>query len=91
MLIVSPDQRNALATDVIAIPLSTRRRPGPWHVAIRAGEAGVPAASVIKCEQITTVEKHRLLGPALGGPLSAQRMQEVELAVLRAIGVPAGY
>ena len=44
--------------------------------------------SVLKCEQITTLPKGLLSKSALGGPLSAGLLEEVERGVLRAIGVP---
>jgi len=43
--------------------------------------------SVLKCEQITTLPKDLLSEPALGGPLSARLLEDVERGVLRAIGV----
>jgi len=87
-LVLSPDVRNDKARDVIVIPASTVMREGPWHVRLKQGEGGLPAPSVLLCEQITTVPKDSLDASALGGPLSAARIQEVERAVLRAIGVP---
>jgi mRNA interferase MazF len=86
-LVVSPDVRNALATDLIVVPLSSVIRDAPTHVRLRRGEAGIKVSSVVKCEQITTLQKDRLAPTALGGPLSAGRMHEIEKAVLRAIGV----
>jgi hypothetical protein len=41
---------------------------------------------VLKCEQVTTLHKEDV-GGAIGRPLSAKRLVEVEIAVLRAIGV----
>jgi mRNA-degrading endonuclease toxin of MazEF toxin-antitoxin module len=87
-LLLSPDARNDRARDVIIIPTSTVLREGPWHVRLKKGEGGVVAASVLLCEQITTVPKDCLDAAALGGPLSSARIGEVERAVLRAIGVP---
>ena len=87
-LLLSPDARNDNGRDVIIIPASTAMREGPWHVRLKKGEGGLPAPSVLLCEQITTVPKDAL-GPApLGGVLSFARIGEVERAVLRAIGVP---
>lgn len=43
---------------------------------------------MVKCEQVTTLRKDRLLSRPLGGALSAARMVEVEKAIVRAIGVP---
>ena len=87
-LVVSVDARNRLADDVLVIPASTTLRVAPTHVRIRRGTGGIRRDSVLKCEQITTLPK-RLLGElALGGPLSAALLGEIERGVLRAIGVP---
>jgi len=87
-LVISSDVRNRLATDVIVIPLSSRSRPAPTHVRLRKGEGGLPLGSFAKAEQITTLPRHLLVLPALGGPLSGRRVVEVEKAALRAIDVP---
>jgi mRNA interferase MazF len=86
-LVLSPDFRNALATDLIVAPLSSVLRDAPTHVRLRRGEAGIKVSSMVKCEQITTLQKARLVPAALGGSLSPERMHEIEKAVLRAIGV----
>ena len=87
-LVVSPDSRNRLASDVIVVPISSVLRPAPTHVRLRVGGGGLVRASVAKCEQVTTLQRPRLLPRPLGGSLSAVRMIEVEKAILRAIGVP---
>jgi len=88
VLVVSPETRNALASDVIVIPVSSVLREGPWHVRLAKGEGGLPRASVLKCEQVTTLRKDCLLPDPLGPPLVRRRMSAVERGVLRAIGVP---
>ena len=88
VLVLSPNVRNALATDVIVIPCTTTLSIAPTHVRLRKGEGGVSAASVLKCEQITTLHKDDIRREPLGGPLSQKRLLEVERCVLRAIGVP---
>ena len=55
---------------------------------LRRGEGGLSAASVLKCEQITTLHRDDVQRNPLGGPLLPSRILEVERAVLRAIGVP---
>src|SRR4051812_8005422 len=85
VLILSPDIRNERASDVIVAPCSTVIRGGPWHVALAKHEGGVPQVSVIKAEQITTIPRDYVEPEPLGTPLSAQRMAEIERAVLRAI------
>jgi mRNA interferase MazF len=88
VLVISPDVRNALASDVIVIPCTTTLSIAPTHVRLRKGEGGLHATSVLKCEQITTLHKDDVRPKALGGALSQSRLCEVERAVLRAIGVP---
>jgi len=88
VLVLSPDVRNELASDLIAIPCSTHRSIAPTHVHLRRGEGGLTEASVLKCEQITTLYKGDVRRQSLGSALSPTRLYEVERAVLRAIGVP---
>jgi mRNA-degrading endonuclease toxin of MazEF toxin-antitoxin module len=85
-IILSPDIRNHLANDVIIVPCSTAARRMTWHVQLRRGEAGLPQACMAKCEQIATVPKS-WVEPAELGMLSAQRMRQVELATLSALGI----
>jgi mRNA-degrading endonuclease toxin of MazEF toxin-antitoxin module len=87
-LVLSPDYRNARAHDVIVIPCSTNLRSAPTHVRLLRGQAGAPAASVLKSEQITTVAATDVRESALGEPLADPTLKAVERAVLRAIGVP---
>lgn len=87
-LVVSPDSRNTLASDVIVVPVSSVLRDAPTHVGLRPGEGGLRRRSVVKCEQITTLRRDRLGSRAIGGSLSFARMTEIEKAILRAIGVP---
>lgn len=86
-VVVSVNARNRLANDVLVIPASTTVRVAPTHVRLRKGTGGLRADSVLKCEQITTLPKALLGESALGGPLSAALLAEVEKGVLRAIGV----
>jgi mRNA-degrading endonuclease toxin of MazEF toxin-antitoxin module len=88
VLVLSPDVRNNLASDVIVIPCSTRLSEAPTHVRLRRGEGGLSEASVLKCEQITTLHKEDVRGQSLGAALPPKRLLEVERAVLRAIGIP---
>lgn len=90
VLVLSPAARNERASDIIVVPLSTVLKDGPWHVRLRKGEAGVSEPSIVKCEQITTLRKDTVSTKPLGSSLSATKMRAVELAVLRAIGVPVG-
>lgn len=86
-VVISMDARNRLADDVLVIPATTTLRVAPTHVRIRKGTGGLRQDSVLKCEQITTLPKRLLSESALGGPLSAALLEDVERGVLRAIGV----
>jgi mRNA-degrading endonuclease toxin of MazEF toxin-antitoxin module len=88
VLVISPDVRNELASDVLVIPCSTRLSEAPTHVRLRRGEGGLSEASVLKCEQITTLHKEDVRRQSLGAALPPKRLLEVERAVLRAIGIP---
>jgi mRNA-degrading endonuclease toxin of MazEF toxin-antitoxin module len=87
VLILSPESRNDLASDLIVVPCSTVLRGGPWHVRLARGEGGLARPSVLLCEQNTTLLKRRVEPEPLGPPLSMSRMAEVERAVLLAIGI----
>ncbi len=86
-LIVSPASRNEAARTVLVAPVSSQLRFGPWHVALRAGEAGLPRTSVVKCEDIQVVRRELFNPRPVGGPLSADRMREVEAALMSALGI----
>jgi len=87
VLILSPESRNELASDLIVVPCSTVLRGGPWHIRLSRGEGGLARPSVLLCEQITTMVKKRVNPEPLGPPLTTTRMAEVERAVLLAIGI----
>jgi mRNA-degrading endonuclease toxin of MazEF toxin-antitoxin module len=84
-LVLSPDRRNERATTVVVVPCTTVKRPGPWHVHVRRGEGGLDRDSVIKCEEVTMLAKEHLVPTALGGPLSAARLDEIRTGILRAL------
>jgi mRNA interferase MazF len=87
-LVLSPESRNRYASDVIVVPISSKRRGGPWHVPLKKGEAGIPRASEIRCEQIQTISQDLLAAEPLGKSLDGSQMKRVEYAVMRAIGIP---
>src|SRR3972149_1507185 len=86
-LVVSLDVRNRLANDVIVGPLSTTLRPAPTHVELPAGEGGLKETALAKCEQVTTLDKPFLVRAPVAGTASPSRMQEIEKAIQRAIGI----
>lgn len=64
----------------------SRGRAGPTRVAIPAGAGNVPFASVLFCEEITTIDRDFLASGPLGPPVDGDRMDEVVRAIRRAIG-----
>jgi mRNA-degrading endonuclease toxin of MazEF toxin-antitoxin module len=85
-LIVSPDYRNAGASDLILVPISSVARRMNWHVFLRGGEGGLAQDSAVKCEGVLTLPK-RLVEPEELGVLSPARMLEVEAALKSALGI----
>ncbi len=86
-LVVSLDIRNKLANDIIVVPLSTNLRPSPTHVLLQKGEGGLSKASMIECEQVTTIDKALLIKGPFAGRISDKKMKEIEKAISIAIGV----
>jgi mRNA-degrading endonuclease toxin of MazEF toxin-antitoxin module len=86
-LVISPDYRNELAHDVMIVPCSTVLRLAPTHVRLKRGDGGIGQASVLKCEQLTTLHKDDVGRTPLGNSLSDVCLARVERAILRAIGV----
>lgn len=86
-LVVSLDIRNKLANDIIVVPLSTNLRPSPTHVLLQEGEGGLSKASMAKCEQVATIDKSLLIRGPFAGKVSNEKMEEIEKAIMIAIGV----
>jgi mRNA interferase MazF len=76
-LIISVDEFNGGPADlVVLIPITSKQRGVPLHVEIRPPEGGVKHKSFVKCEDVRSVSKSRLLG-RLGGVKQAT-MEAVE-------------
>ena len=85
-VILSDNVRNEYANDYMVVPVSTRVTLAPTHVVLAPGEGGLPARSIAKCEQLTTVAKYRIVGPPLGPPLPEPQIRKLVQGVLRAFG-----
>ena len=85
-VILSPERRNALASDVIVVPFSTSTRAMSWHVRFAKGEAGLPAACFAKCEQVSTIPKSSIHGEPIG-EVSAAKLREIDAALMSALGM----
>lgn len=88
-LIIQNDFGNQAETypNTIVATISTKGRPIPFHVLIRATKtSGLKVDSYVKCEQILTLHKDRLVGKALGR-ISHDEMRRVEEAILLSLGI----
>jgi mRNA interferase MazF len=71
----------------IVVAVSTRGRNIPSHVAIQpSAQNGLSAPSFIKCEQIQTVSKDRLVQQV--GVLDTADMEQVEVALKKVLALP---
>ena len=85
-LIIQNDDGNQFSpTTMVAVISTQQRRHYPFHVAITPQESGLPRDSVVKCEQVQTVDQVRL--GRLAGVLGGDRMEEVDLALHRSLGL----
>ena len=87
VLIIQNDVGNqsSSTTIVAAITSQPRRRRYPFHVPFTAQESGLRLDGTVLCEQIQTIDQSRL-GP-LAGALTRDKMQEVDLALHRSLGL----
>ncbi len=61
-LVVSADEFNRGAAElVVAIPITSRERGIPLHVAVEPPEGGLRVRSFIKCEDVRSLSVHRLV------------------------------
>ena len=85
-LIISNNHNNQFADTVTLIPLTSRvGKVYPFEVYLSKKESGLPKDSKIKCNQIRTVDKRRLI--RFLSSLSVERLREVEKALFIHLGV----
>lgn len=88
-LIVQRDAGNQSVTypNTIVAAVSTSGRAIPLHVQIQSSATnGLKADSYVKCEQLTTISKTRLVGKAWGR-LSDAEMAQVDEALKLSLGL----
>lgn len=86
-LVISNNRNNEFSSTITLIPItSSIEKVYPFEVLILKTESGLSTDSKIKCNQIRTVDKLRLLRPA--GGLSSDKLAEVEKALLVHLGMP---
>ncbi|MDD5746522.1 MAG: type II toxin-antitoxin system PemK/MazF family toxin [Candidatus Omnitrophica bacterium] len=76
-LIISNDINNHVAQTVTVIPItSSTEKIYPFETPVSSHESGLPEDSKVKCNQIRTVDKNRLV--KLLGKVSKEKLNEVE-------------
>ena len=85
-LVISNDKNNEYSSTVTLIPITASvEKIYPFEVFISGEDSGLPLNSKIKCNQIRTVDKLRLLKPV--GGISTEIIKKVEEALLIHIGI----
>jgi mRNA interferase MazF len=85
-LVVSVDKFNHGPADlVVVLPITSKDKKQPIHVAVRPLEAGLRILSFIKCEDVRSVSKHRLR--QFHGTITAQTMTAVEQRIRILLGL----
>ena len=85
-LIVQTDaaNRNPHYPNTIVLTVSTKGREVPFHVSVALSEEnGLQEASFVKCEQILTISKERLIRRL--GRLEKERLEKVTAAIQRVL------
>jgi len=76
-LVLSSDRFNrGPAGLVVVLPMTTRDRRIPLHVAVDPAESGLPARSTVKCDNLRAVARERLVRRL--GQVSGDTLAEVE-------------
>ncbi|MGI9091277.1 MAG: type II toxin-antitoxin system PemK/MazF family toxin [Gemmatimonadaceae bacterium] len=85
-LILSVNKFNHGPADlVIVIPITSRNKGIPTHVAIPKGEGGLDEDSFIKCEDIRSISKDRLI--RYRGDVTYPRIEETQHLVRLLLGL----
>lgn len=85
-LVVSNNINNEFADTITVIPITSKlSKIYPFEVFVKSGEAGVSQDSKIKCNQVRTIDKKRLIKYL--GTLESQKLKEVEKAILIQLGM----
>ncbi len=72
--------------NTIVVTVSTKGKEVPFHVPVAASERnGLEAGSFVKCEQVMTISKERLVHRL--GSLDEERLQAVAIAIRRVLEV----
>jgi mRNA interferase MazF len=89
-LIISNNRNNEFSSTVTLIPItSSIEKVYPFEVLIKKEESGLAYDFKIKCNQIRTVDRLRLI--KLSGVLSQDKITEVENSLMMHLDISEGY
>jgi len=81
--------QNPKYPNTVVLAMSTQGKPIPFHVRIDPNpQNGLREVTYVKCEQVLTLSKARLIGPEPLGQLSTAEMRKVEVAVKLSLALP---
>ncbi len=72
-------------TTIVAAISTSSGGTYPFQVFVDSQESGLPRDSVVKCEQIQTIDQSRL--GRLVGELRDQKLEEIDVALHRSLGL----
>ena len=82
VLVVSNDINNKYSPLVTILPISSNvKNLYPYEVLVEKGAAGLKNASVIKANQIKTIDKKRINGQLIGFIDNSRIMEQVDKAI----------
>ena len=85
-LVISNDKNNEFADTVTVLPITSKIvKVYPFEVLHAKGTAGLPEDSKVKCNQIRTIDKSRLIKRI--GQIDKALLEEVEKAILIHLGI----
>ena len=75
--------------NTVVLAMRSKGKPVPFHIEIQPNRLNaLRQVTYVKCEQILTISKARLLGPKALGKLLPAEMQKVEVAVKLSLALP---
>jgi mRNA interferase MazF len=81
--------QNPRYPNTVVLAMTTKGKPIPFHIEIAPGPGkGLREVTYVKCEQVLTIAKARLLGRGPLGRLTPAEMRRVDLAVKLSLALP---
>ena len=85
-LVISNDRNNEFSNTITILPITSKMNEVyPFEVLLLKNESHLPNDSKIKCNQIRTLDKSRLI--KLLSNVTAEKLKEIERALLIHLGI----